>query len=239
VQSNLRSNPTASAQVSATIAESELCLAAAELGLELSAGQAQQLAAFGQLLLRWNAVHNLTAVRAPADVMTHHLLDSLAVVPELERLTPARQLRLLDVGSGGGLPAIPLAIACARAMVTALDAVEKKCAFMLQARAELGLAQFTVVHGRVEAYAAEPFDIITARAFSSLAELVRLSEHLLRPDGLWLAMKGQIPLSELAALPRDVRHVATVKLRVPRLDQQRHLIVLAPCPRPERCDQPD
>jgi 16S rRNA (guanine527-N7)-methyltransferase len=182
-------------------------------------------------------VHNLTAVRAPADLLTHHLLDCLAVVPELARLVPAGQLRLLDVGSGGGLPAIPLAIACPRAAVTALDAVEKKCAFMLQARAELGLAQFTVVHGRVEAYCAEPFNIITARAFSSLAQLVRLSEHLLHPDGLWVAMKGQIPLAELAALPDGVRRVATVKLRVPRLDQQRHLILLAPRPRPERCAQ--
>jgi len=202
--------------------------AAAGLALELQAAQAQQLAAFAALLLKWNAVHNLTALREPGAVLTHHLLDTLALVPMLERIVPAEPFTLLDVGSGGGLPAIPVAICCPRAAVTALDAVEKKIAFLQHARAELKLSNLAVVHARVESWTGGPFDVITARAFASLADLVALSRHLLRPDGLWLALKGKVPDAELAALPADVEHLATVKLAVPRLDEQRHLILLAP-----------
>ncbi|GAB4469973.1 MAG: 16S rRNA (guanine(527)-N(7))-methyltransferase RsmG [Burkholderiaceae bacterium] len=200
---------------------------AAQLGLPLSRAQCERLARFAALLLRWNAVHNLTAIDRPEDVVALHLLDSLAIVPELDALAGARPLRVLDVGAGGGLPGIPLAIARPQWLFWLIDKVQKKTAFLQQARVELQLANVEVVRGRVETWQpAERFDVIVARAFACLADLVAWTRHLLAPGGAWFAMKGAVPVLEIAALPADVRVRRTVKLHVPLLDGQRHLIIL-------------
>lgn len=198
----------------------------AALGVDLAPHQADQLDRFARLLAKWNRVHNLTARDKPAEILSHHLLDSLSIVPELARIADGRGLRILDVGAGGGLPSVPLAIALNDARLTAIDRVQKKTAFIQQARGELQLANLDVVHGRVEDYSAPSFDVIVARAFSTLAELVRLTAHLLRADGYWVAMKGAYPTEEINALPSAVEIVRAVKLRVPLLDAERHLVVL-------------
>lgn len=203
---------------------------AALLGLALSRAQSEQLARFAELLLRWNAVHNLTAIDRLEDVVTLHLLDSLSILPELDRLVSTRPLRVLDVGAGGGLPGIPLAIARPQWRFSLIDKVRKKTAFLQQARVELQLANVEVVHGRVQTWQpAERFDVIVARAFASLADLVAWTRHLLAPGGLWFAMKGALPETEIAALPGDVRVQRTVKLCVAPLKAQRHLIVIQTC----------
>jgi 16S rRNA (guanine527-N7)-methyltransferase len=199
---------------------------AGELGVQLSGAQAERLCAFGNLLLKWNKVHNLTALTSPADVLSHHLLDSLSIIPELERLSAGRSSRILDVGAGGGLPGLPIAIACPGFRVTVIDRVQKKTAFMEQARVELAISNLEVVHGRVEDYRAPPFDVIVARAFAELAEMVRLTSHLLVQGGDWFAMKGVYPGSEVAALPATARVLRTVKLHVPLLGAERHLVVM-------------
>ena len=199
-----------------------------ELGVPLSGAQGTQLAAFAGLLLKWNRVHNLTAIDAPGDVLSHHLLDSLSIVPAVTAVASgsSKQLRVLDVGSGGGLPAVPIAIALPNVHVTAIDRVQKKTAFLQQARIELRLANFDVVHDRVEHFKAPRFDVIVSRAFAELAEMVRLTRHLIAPHGAWIAMKGIYPASEIDALPPEVRLMRTVKLHVPLLGAERHLVVL-------------
>lgn len=202
--------------------------AASELGLLLSASQTQALAHYAALLQRWNTVHNLTAIETPSQVLTHHLLDSLAIVPEVQRAAGGRSARVLDVGAGGGLPGIPLAIALPYLQVTLVDKVQKKIAFVTQAKLELALTNVDCIHSRVETLQTEsPFEFITARAFASLATLVGLTRHLLAPNGRWCAMKGTLPSAELDELRRstpDVRVTQTVRLKVPRLDAERHLV---------------
>jgi 16S rRNA (guanine527-N7)-methyltransferase len=201
------------------------------LKLQLSDLQLEQLSGFAQLLLRWNAVHNLTSIEVPEEVISHHLLDSLAILGEIRRIVGDHVLRVLDVGAGGGLPGIPLAIADPDLHVTLVDKVQKKVAFLTQVKLELGLTNIECLHSRVEALRpVTPYDIVVARAFASLAELVRTTRHLLAPNGHWFAMKGALPRSELDELGRlpGVRVQATVKLHVPRLDAERHLIVLQP-----------
>ena len=208
---------------------SEVLAGAEELGIELSGAQADQLARFAALLVRWNAVHNLTAISSPASILSHHLLDSLAILPRTSLIFGEKQCRVLDVGSGGGLPGIPLAIARPNWQVTVVDKVQKKAAFLTQARLELSLSNLACVHARVEDLTAPPFDLIVSRAFSSLEDFVRVSAHLLGPGGWWAAMKGVYPNAELADLARampDVRVIDVVKLHVPRLDAERHLILL-------------
>jgi 16S rRNA (guanine527-N7)-methyltransferase len=196
---------------------------AARLGVALEEAQLGRLAAYARLLVRWNATHNLTAIRGGEEMLTHHLLDSLSIVPHLARVTHGAAARVLDVGSGGGLPGIVIAVAVPQARVTLVDAVQKKCAFLTQARLELRLANVEVVHARVEALHAPAFDVIVCRALASLAQFVGWTRHLASPGGCWLAMKGKLPADELAALPPDV--VATVvPLSVPGLDEARHLI---------------
>ena len=214
-------------------APAQLTADAAQLDLLLDDAQLERLQRYAVLLMRWSKVHNLTAIDSSDDVTTHHLLDSLAVAAPLRTLLGGRgDARLLDVGSGGGLPAIPLAIALPELAVTALDKVGKKVAFLTQARVELGLRNFEAIHARVEVWRpAQPFDVITSRAFSALDEFVTLTRHLLRPGGCWLAMKGQRPDDELAALARrapDVRVESVATLRVPRLAAERHLVLLRP-----------
>ena len=193
------------------------------LGPALPEGAEAKLLAYLALLDKWNRVYNLTAVREPERMVSHHLLDSLAVVPFFEGAS------VLDVGSGGGLPGIPLAIARPELRVTLIDSVAKKTAFLLQAKAELGLNNLNVITGRVEDFRPDAgFDAIVSRAFSDLREFVTLTRHLLEPGGRWFAMKGLIPYEEIALLPDWVKVSANHALVVPGLDASRHLIVLEP-----------
>jgi 16S rRNA (guanine527-N7)-methyltransferase len=195
----------------------------AALGLRLPVGAADRLAAYLALLLKWNKVYNLTAIRNPDEMVTHHLLDSLAVLPVLQEAVPAgRQYALADVGSGAGLPGIVLAIARPDWSVTSVETVEKKAAFQRQAQIELGLKNFSVHGGRVEDLAGR-FDAVIARAFASLADFVNLAGHL--ADCLW-AMKGAYPADEVAALPAGWAVKNCHELRVPGLDARRHLLEL-------------
>jgi 16S rRNA (guanine527-N7)-methyltransferase len=163
-------------------------------------------------------------------VLTHHLLDSLAIVPEIQIISGERLVNVLDVGAGGGLPGIPLAIAAPNLRVTLIDKVQKKFAFLTQAKLELALDNVTCVHGRVETLHTEsPFELIVARAFTSLFEFVGLTRHLLAKNGWWCAMKGTLPATELAELKRlmpDVRVARTVRLHVPHLNAERHLVLM-------------
>ncbi len=213
----------------ASIDAGAITSAAAELGLQLSEAQSQALVRYAALLLRWNTVHNLTAIETPAHVLTHHLLDSLAIVPEVQRIAGLSGIRVLDVGAGGGLPGIPLAIAAPELQVTLIDKVQKKVAFLTQAKLELALDNVTCVHSRVETLQTQtPFELIVARAFASLTEFVGLTRHLLTPNGWWCAMKGVLPRDELDELKRSlpVRVTSTVKLQVPYLNAERHLIFM-------------
>ena len=198
----------------------------AALGLSLSAATQVRLMSFAALLQKWNKVYNLTSIRDAEQVVTHHLLDSLAVLPHLRGMAT-----LADVGSGGGLPGIPLAIAAAETRpdlaITSIETVNKKASFQQQAKIELGLANFSVVNERVEnVHPAAPFDAVISRAFSELSDFVGLTAHLLRPGGHFLAMKGVYPRDEIARLPVAFRVVETVPLAVPGLGAERHLIIL-------------
>jgi 16S rRNA (guanine527-N7)-methyltransferase len=211
------------------LAADEILAGARQLGLALDARQADLLARFAALLVRWNSVHNLTALDAPSQVLSHHLLDSLAILQPLDRIFWQKAASVLDVGSGGGLPGIPLAIARPDWRVTLVDKVQKKVAFLTQGKVELGLANVQCVHGRAEELKLAPFDLIVSRAFASLAEFVRVSRHLLAPGGWWGAMKGVVPLAEIEELRRaypEVRVAEIVKLDIPRLGAERHLILL-------------
>ncbi|MGE5468178.1 MAG: 16S rRNA (guanine(527)-N(7))-methyltransferase RsmG [Ignavibacteria bacterium] len=192
------------------------------LGLAVPGGATERLLAYLGLMAKWNRIYNLTAVRDEADMVTHHLLDSLAVLPYLDGIA-----RLADVGSGAGLPGLVLALARPDLQVVSVEASQKKAAFQQQAKIELGLANVSIHCGRVEAMEpSEQFDAVISRAFSSLAEFVRVTDRLVGREGRLLAMKGIVPVDELAALPGGWRAKATHKLAVPGLDAQRHLIVL-------------
>ena len=203
--------------------QQQLAAGIAALDLALPEGAEAKLLAYLALLDKWNRVYNLTAVRDPGRMVSHHLLDSLATVPFFQGESA------LDVGSGGGLPGIPLAIARPELQVTLIDSIAKKTAFLLQVKAELGLSNLNVVTGRVEDYRPDArFDVITSRAFSDLREFVTLTRHLLKPTGRWLAMKGLYPNEEIAALPPGVKVSADHAVIVPGLEASRHLIVLEP-----------
>lgn len=203
--------------------------AAARLGLTLAAADLDRLLAYLGMLQRWNRVYNLTAVRDPAEMLTHHLLDCLAVMPSLRRHAGARPLRLLDVGSGGGLPGVVLAILAPAWDVTCIDAVAKKSSFVRQVAAELSLPNLHARHGRVESLAAGAgFDVVVSRAFASLPDFVRWTRGCLAPAGVWLAMKGRAPDDEIAALPPGVSVFHVEQLQVPQLDAQRCLVWLRP-----------
>ncbi|MBK7899670.1 MAG: 16S rRNA (guanine(527)-N(7))-methyltransferase RsmG [Azonexus sp.] len=195
----------------------------ARLGLDLTVPARDALLAFSDLLLKWNRTYNLTAIRDPQQALAHHILDSLAILPWVG------EGPLLDVGSGGGLPGIPLAIARPALAVTLVDAVDKKTSFQRQAVIELGLGNVVALHGRVETLSGS-FSQIVSRAFSDLAAFVGVTRHLLAPGGRWLAMKGHNPVAEMAALPCGVVVDAVHPLTVPGLDAERHLIVLKAAP---------
>lgn len=194
------------------------------LGVTLPPGGAETLAAYLALLAKWNRSYNLTAIREPERMVTHHALDSLAVVPALPA-TP--DLRVLDVGSGGGLPGIPIAIARPDAEVVLVDASGKKATFLTQAAIELPLPNVEAVAARIEDYApVRPFDVVISRAFADLVTFVRLARRHVAPGGALYAMKGVHPHEELAELPDDIDVVATRRLDVPGLDGARHLVVM-------------
>lgn len=196
--------------------------ALASLGLAPLPRQEAALLDYLGLLGKWNRTYNLTAIHEPERMLTHHLLDSLAIAPHIGAGP------LLDVGSGAGLPGIPLAVLRPDLEVTLLDASQKKCGFMRQAAIELKLANIAVVHGRVEAYRpVAGFAQVVSRAFSDLSEFVRLTRHLLAEGGEWLAMKGLYPIEEIVQL-KGARVSRDVSLHVPGLDADRHLIVMEP-----------
>jgi 16S rRNA (guanine527-N7)-methyltransferase len=191
----------------------------AALQLDLPAAVVERLLDYVDLLQRWNTTYNLSAVRDPAEMITRHLLDSLAIVPYVTGAT------LADLGTGAGLPGIPLAIVAPERAVSLVDSNGKKTRFLRAAVRELGLANVRVVESRVEALEGR-YDCITARAFASLADMLGWGGDLLAPGGTWLALKGRFPQDELAGVPAGLRVESIVPLRVPGLDAERHVVVI-------------
>lgn len=192
----------------------------AELKLELKDQQIEQLLAYLALLIKWNKAYNLTAIREPEKMLTHHLLDSMAIAPYI------KGDRILDVGTGAGLPGIPMAITYPEKQFTLLDSNGKKTRFCQQVKMELGLDNLHVAKTRVEELEAKAgFDLITSRAFADLSLMVKLTKHLLSPNGRMAAMKGPKAEEELAPIKDEVADLITHKLKVPMLEGERHLLV--------------
>ncbi len=214
--------------MNATVTEPSLAAGAKELArgiaalkLPIDAAQQDQLMRYVALLHKWNRVYNLTAVREVGRMVSHHLLDSLAILPHVDGTA------VLDVGTGPGLPGIPLAISRPQLPVTLLDSIQKKAAFLQQAVGELDLKNATVVCERVERWQSpQRFDVIVSRAFAGLADFVRQAAHLLAPGGVFLAMKGVHPFEEIERLPAGFRLQKVVKLEVPGLGAERHLVFI-------------
>ena len=221
-----------------TVADDELrrrdrlAAAAQALGLALNQATLGQLMAYQQLLQRWNRVYNLTALRDPDEMLSHHLIDCLAVVAPLRQvvadLPHSGALRILDVGSGGGLPGVVLALVEPGWQVSCVDTVAKKANFIRQVAAELRLPNLQGLHARVEALpvTAGQFQVITSRAFASLVDFTQLSLLALAKDGVWMAMKGKVPDAEMAVLPSSVQVFHVEQLLVPELEAQRCLVWL-------------
>lgn len=191
------------------------------LGLDISTEAREKLLAYLQLMVKWNRVYNLTALRNPGEWVTHHLLDSLAALPHV------RGPVIVDVGSGAGLPGLVLAMARPDWQVISIEAVDKKAAFQRQVTAELALANVNVEGGRVESVVLDGgADSIVSRAFSNLADFVNLTRHLLKPGGRWVAMKGKKPEEEVARLPEDVEVMGIVPLNVPGLSAERCVVLM-------------
>jgi len=203
--------------------EPDLRAGAAALGLALTDEQVGKLLQFLGLLQKWGKVYNLTAVRDPDEMLSHHLLDSLAVIAPLRRQTEGQGIRLLDVGSGAGLPGAVIAICCPEVHVGCLDAVAKKAAFVQQAAGTLQLPNLRGLHGRIE-QVRDAYDVVSSRAFASLGDFVSGSRQALAPRGVWLAMKGKRPEPEMAALPADVDVFHVEQLTVPGLDAERCIV---------------
>jgi len=198
------------------------------LGLTVSAATQAKLLAYVALLEKWNRTYNLTAIRDPERMVVHHLLDSLAVLPHFPR---APALRVIDVGSGAGLPGIPLALLHPEWHVALLDSNGKKAAFMRQATAELGIANSEVIAVRVESYRpALPFDVVVSRAYSTLESFIGATSGLINPSGRWLAMKGTYPAEELVSIAQRVRVLDVPRLAVPGLSAKRHVVIMEPKP---------
>ena len=201
------------------------------LALGLDEAQLQRLMEFLALLQKWNKVYNLTAVRDPEEMLTHHLLDSLAAVAPLRRHVAQAGLpvpvRMLDVGSGGGLPGVVFAICCPDVDVSCVDTVGKQAAFIQQAAVALKLPNLHGVHARVETLT-EPFDVVSCRAFASLPDFTTWSRSALAPHAVWLAMKGKRPDDEMAALPASVEVFHVEQLQVPGLEAERCIVWMRP-----------
>ena len=199
------------------------------LALQLDEHQIGQLMDYLALIQKWNKVYNLTAVRDPAEMLTHHLLDSLAVIQPLRQQLQGRVaadskgFKLLDVGSGAGLPGVVIAICCPDIAVTCVDTVAKKAAFIQQVTVSLKLPNLRGLHARVETLT-DGYDIVSSRAFASLADFTNWSRSALVPSGVWLAMKGKHPTDELAQLPADVEVFHVEQLVVPGLDAERCIV---------------
>ena len=210
---------------------STLLAGLAALKLELSEQQISQLLAYQEMIGKWTKVYNLTSVRNPAEMMTHHLLDSLSVVPALQRYLQGAGLaqgsELLDVGSGAGLPGVVIAICCPAVNVTCVDTVAKKAAFIKQAALALKLPNLAGLHARVESIT-EPFDVICSRAFASLADFTNWSVGALAQQGVWMAMKGRHPADELLNLPKNIAMFHVEQLKVPGLEAERCVLWLRP-----------
>ena len=201
------------------------------LGLSLTEPQVLQLLAYQDLMGKWNKVYNLTAVRTPSDMLRQHLLDSLSALPALQRYLatlPAdgHSRRLLDVGSGGGLPGVVFAICCPDLRVTCVDTVGKKTAFIQQAASSLQLPNLKAVHARVETLCGADYDLVCSRAFASLVDFTAWSREALAPAGVWMAMKGKYPSEEMSALPPGITVFHVEQLKVPGLDAERCLLWL-------------
>lgn len=193
------------------------------LGLNLEAKQYTQLQSYIDALVKWNRVYNLSAVHDAGDMAVKHILDSLAAVPSLRTFTGNKAVQLLDVGSGAGLPGVVIAMACPEIAVCCIDASAKKAAFVQQLAGSLSLSNLQSRHGRVQELRGS-FDVVTSRAFSSLADFCAASWHALSPEGVWMAMKGKRPDEEIAALPEDVEVFHVEQLHVPGLDAERCLL---------------
>jgi 16S rRNA (guanine527-N7)-methyltransferase len=209
--------------------ESALKDGARTLGLDLSATQLAQLLDYLALIQKWNKVYNLTAVRDPAEMLTHHLLDSLAVIgplrQQLQGKVPAdgAGFKLLDVGAGAGLPGVVIAICCPDIAVTCVDTVAKKAAFVQQAAVTLKLPNLRGLHARVETLT-DGYDVVSSRAFASLGDFTNWSRSALAPNGIWLAMKGKNPVDELVRLPPEVEVFHVEQLAVPGLGAERCIV---------------
>ena len=212
--------------VDSTQRRATLCAAANSLGLALSDEVLARLMGYLDLLQRWNRVYNLTALRDPDEMLSHHLIDCLAVLPALQQHAAGRPLRILDVGSGGGLPGVVLAAMHPSWQVCCVDTVSKKSSFIRQVAAELRLPNLQGLHARVENLDPEDrrYDVITSRAFASLVDFATLSQHLLADRGVWMAMKGKSTADEQAQLPPDVQVFHVEQLQVPGLAAQRCLV---------------
>ncbi|MEZ5664416.1 MAG: 16S rRNA (guanine(527)-N(7))-methyltransferase RsmG [Burkholderiaceae bacterium] len=201
------------------------------MGLDLASEQVDRLLAYQDLIAKWNKVYNLTALRDPQDMLTHHLLDSLAAIRPLRHQVGERALRLLDVGSGGGLPGVVIAITCPQIEVHCVDTVLKKATFIQQVAASLGLSNLRGLHARVESLTVETgggYDVICSRAFASLTDFTSWSRAALKPEAIWMAMKGRHPADELAALPPTVSVFHVEQLVVPGLDAERCIVWMRP-----------
>jgi len=203
--------------------------AAIQLALTLTDGQIERLLGYLDLLQRWNGTYNLTAVRDAEDMLRQHLFDCLAVIGPLYR-EAGESGRLLDVGSGGGLPGVVVAAVCPGWEVVCVDTVGKKAAFIQQVAAELRLPQLRAQHGRVEQLKMAPVDVITSRAFASLPDFVSLTRQHLAASGVWMAMKGKRPQEEMDALMPESEVFHVEQLRVPQLDAERCLVWIRPTP---------
>jgi 16S rRNA (guanine527-N7)-methyltransferase len=193
------------------------------LNLPLADAQIQTLLAYQGWVAKWNKVYNLTAVRDPQEMLTHHLLDSLAVIGPLRRQLGAGPLKLLDVGAGAGLPGVVIAIVCPDVQVTCVDTVAKKALFIQQVAAALRLTNLKGLHARVE-NVSETFDVVTSRAFASLVDFTQWSGQALAPHGVWMALKGKTPNDEMQALPEQVEVFHVEQLQVPGLNAERCLV---------------
>ncbi|WP_040660472.1 16S rRNA (guanine(527)-N(7))-methyltransferase RsmG [Neisseria shayeganii] len=194
-----------------------------QLGLTLSTAQQLLLLEYVALLKKWNSTYNLTALRDETTMISHHVLDSLTLLPYVKDAQT-----LMDVGSGGGMPGIPTAICRPDLQITLLDSNTKKTTFLQQAVIELGLNNVTVASGRVEAMHDKKVDVVTSRAFAELADFIALTKHLLNANGYWAAMKGVYPYEELEHVPDTVAVLQVDKLNVPMLEAERHMVLMRP-----------